>query len=585
MASYRYHLGAYGRLVRYVWAVKTEVAIKVAVSLGVNATYITQAVLMAQAVQIVFRGGAVSALVPYLLGALAAVALRGVLSRRFEIYGKIMAAKVKTKIRLLVFDKILRLGPGYIHHQRSGRIQSLVLDGIESLEPFLVNYVPHIISIGITGVAIGIYLFRLDWLTGLVVIIAMLLCVGVPYLTVPLVSRSIVSYWRSYASLNAQYVDAIQGMNTLKAFNAGEKKGVELAADALDFYRKQIRNTTFSLIDSGLMMLLMGAASCVTAALAAYRTDLGIITTGSVAVFLFLGIECARPMADLNMYWHTSFLGLSVAEELFQIIDMELSITEKENPDSSSLDEKLPEVSVRGLTFAYRENAKNALYGVDMDVGAGETVAVAGPSGSGKSTLVNLLLRFYDPQEGSIRIGGADIRDYALDYLQSKIAVVFQETYLFSGTVGDNIRMARPGATDAEVEEAARAANAHDFITALPQGYQTLISERGATLSGGERQRIAIARAVLKDAPLLILDEATSSVDARSEMLIQQALEGIMKGRTTIVIAHRLSTIKNADKIIVLDEGRVAEEGTHKSLLSRNGMYAALINAQRKTYG
>jgi ABC-type multidrug transport system fused ATPase/permease subunit len=198
---------------------------------------------------------------------------------------------------------------------------------------------------------------------------------------------------------------------------------------------------------------------------------------------------------------------------------------------------------------------------------------------------VNLLLRFYDPREGAIRIGGADIRDYALDYLQSKIAVVFQETYLFEGTVADNIRMARPGASDAEVEEAAGAANAHDFITALPQGYQTLISERGATLSGGERQRIAIARAVLKDAALLILDEATSSVDARSETLIQQALELIMKDRTTIVIAHRLSTIKNADKIIVLDEGRVAEEGTHESLLARSGVYAHLVNAQRKITG
>jgi ABC-type multidrug transport system fused ATPase/permease subunit len=578
----RNYLGAYGRLLRYVGAIKTEVAVKVVISLGVNFTYIVQAVLMARAVSVVFAGSAVSGLVPYILGALGAVAVRGVLARYFEIYTKVMAARVKTKIRFLVFDKILRLGPGYIHHQRSGRIQSMVLDGIESLEPFLVNYVPHIISVGITGIAIGAYLFHLDWLTGLVVIAAMLLCVGVPYLTVPIVSRSIVSYWRSYASLNAQYVDAMQGMNTLKAFNAGEKKGAELAADALDFYRKQIRNTTLSLIDSGLMTLLMGVASCITAALAAYRTDLGIITTGSVAVFLFLGIECARPMADLNMYWHTSFLGLSVAEGLFEIIDRELSVTERKEPDTLSLDRRLPEVSLRGLTFAYRTNGKNALHRVDMDIGAGKTAAIAGPSGSGKSTLVNLLLRFYDPDEGEIRIGGVNIRDYGLDYLQSRIAVVFQETYLFSGTVGDNIRMAKPEADDEAVKRAAQTASAHDFIMALPQGYRTVISERGATLSGGERQRIAIARAVLKDAPLLILDEATSSVDARSEALIQEALEHIMKNRTTIVIAHRLSTVKNADKIFVLDEGRLAEEGTHEQLLVHNGVYAQLVNAQRR---
>jgi ABC-type multidrug transport system fused ATPase/permease subunit len=585
MAAYRYHLGAYGRLVRYIGAIKTEVAIKVLISLGINAAYIFQAVLMARAVSIVFSRGPLAALIPYILGALGAVAARGILSRRFEIYAKVMAAKVKTKIRFLVFDKILRLGPGYIHHQRSGRIQSMVLDGIESLEPFLVNYAPHIISIAITGVAIGLYLFHLDWLAGLVTIIAMLLCVGVPYLTVPLVSRSIVSYWRSYASLNAQYVDAIQGMNTLKAFNAGNKKGAELAADALDFYRKQIRNTTLSLIDSGLMMILMGIASCITAALAAYRADLGIIAAGSVAVFLFLGIECARPMADLNTYWHNSFLGLSVAEGLFEIIDMELSLTEKEQADTMSLDRELPDLRIRNLSFGYRTDVRKALDGVSIDIDAGQTAAVVGPSGSGKSTLVNLLLRFYDPQEGEIRIGGTDIRDYGLDYLQSRIAVVFQETYLFSGTIGDNIRMARPDADDASVIRSARAANAHDFIMALPRGYQTLIGERGAALSGGERQRIAIARAVLKDAPLLILDEATSSVDARSEALIQGALEGIMKGRTTIVIAHRLSTIKNADKIFVLDEGRLLEEGTHEQLAAMGGVYANLINAQRKTYG
>jgi ABC-type multidrug transport system fused ATPase/permease subunit len=563
-----------------VGAIKTEAAIKAAISLGVNASYVFQAVVMARAVSLVFNGAGVRAIAPLVVMALAAVLVRGVLVRTLEVWTKIMAARVKTKIRLLVFDKILRLGPSFVYNKRSGQLQSLVLDGIESLEPFLVNYIPHIASVAITGLAIGIYLCGLDWLTGAVVITAMLLCVTVPYFTVPLVAKSIVHYWTSYARLNAQYVDALQGMSTLKAFNAGKIKGAELAADALDFYRKQIRNTTFSLIDSGLMNLLMSVASLVTAALAAYRTELGIIPVATVSVFLFLSIECARPMADLNMYWHTSFLGLSVATGLFEIIDMEINIKEKDAPDARSLDGDAPCISLQNVSFAYRKETGDAVHNVSFDVPAGKTIAVTGRSGSGKSTLINLLLRFYDAESGAILINGVDIRDYSLSYLQSKIAVVFQETYLFGTTVLENIRMARPDATEEEVINAAKAANAHEFIAALPDGYNTVLSERGATLSGGERQRVSIARAVLKDAPILLLDEATSSVDTRNETLIQEALKTLTRNRTTIIIAHRLSTIQHADTIFVLEKGSVAEQGTHDELLKKNGVYAALMKAQ-----
>jgi ABC-type multidrug transport system fused ATPase/permease subunit len=574
------YLGAYGRLLRYVGAIKTEAAIKAAISLGVNASYVFQAVVMARAVSLVFDGAGITAVMPLAAMAFLAVMARGVLTRSLEVWSKVMAARVKTKIRLLVFDKILRLGPSFVYNKRSGQIQSLALDGIESLEPFLVNYIPHIISTALTGLAIGLYLYQLDALTGAVGIVSMLLCVTVPYFTVPIVAKSIVQYWTSYAQLNAQYVDALQGMPTLKAFNAGKRKGAELAGDALDFYRKQIRNTTFSLIDSGLMNLLMSVASLVTAALAAYRTELGILPVATVSVFLFLSIECARPMADLNMYWHTSFLGLSVATGIFEIIDREMDIQEKEHPDASSLDGDAPGISFQNVSFAYREKSADAVHDVSFEVPAGKTIAIAGHSGSGKSTLINLLLRFYDAAQGAIMLNGVDIRDYALSYLHGKIAVVFQETYLFSGSILDNIRMARPDAPEAEAVHAAKMANAHEFISALPDSYHTAVGERGATLSGGERQRIAIARAILKDAPILLLDEATSSVDTRSEALIQDALKTLAQNRTTIIIAHRLSTIQHADTIFVLEKGELVEQGTHRELLAKKGIYTALIQAQ-----
>lgn len=574
-------MGAYGRLLRYVAEIKREIAVKVLLSVLIGATYIAQAIIMAQAVTRVWNGEALSGIAWLLAAALAAIVIRGLVSRETETYTKVMAARIKSKLRLLVFDKILRLGPGYMSAKRSGKISALALDGIESLEPFLVSYVPQIITVAISGIAVGAYLCWIDLWAGLIVIGAMVLCVVVPYLTVPLINRSITNYWSAYSVLTAQYIDAIQGMTTLKTLGAMQKKGGELSRDAGAFYKQSIRNTGISLINSGLMLILTSIVSGVTVVIAALRADLGIMPITAVSAFLFLAAECARPMFDLNRAWHSSFLGLSVARELFELIDTQPAVKERAEPDCLSLDGKLPSIELRDVHFSYREGME-AVAGVSIHIPPGATAAVAGRSSSGKSTLLNLLLRFYDASSGEILINGVDIRDYSIEYLLSKIAVVFQDTYLFGGTITENIRMARPEATDAEVVAAATAANAHDFITALSGGYDTVVGERGATLSGGERQRIAIARAVLKDAPIMLLDEATSSVDAESEALIQSALSRLMKNRTTIIVAHRLSTIQKADRIYVLDEGRLCEEGDHDALLNANGIYAALSRAQRE---
>ena len=295
---------------------------------------------------------------------------------------------------------------------------------------------------------------------------------------------------------------------------------------------------------------------------------------------LFLIPECFGPITELNAFWHSSYLGFSVVEQLFEILDEPIVIVEKEQAKTTGLEQALPTIEIRDVNFRYKKGREDVLKHVDMEIRPGQQIAVAGKSGSGKSTLVNILLRFYDPDSGVVLYNGADIRDYALDDLRRKIAVVFQETYLFYGTIRENIALADPQASFARIVEAAKAANIHDFILAQPEGYDTLVGERGANLSGGERQRIAIARAVLKDAPFLILDEATASVDAENEKSIQGALDQLMQNKTSLVIAHRLSTIKQADRIYVLDEGVVCEAGTHEELLAENRIYAKLIEAQ-----
>ena len=292
-----------------------------------------------------------------------------------------------------------------------------------------------------------------------------------------------------------------------------------------------------------------------------------------------LGVEVFRPLRDLRVLLHQGMLGLSAARGVLALLATTSPVRD-EGGAATDLRRLAPTVAFDDVTFRYPGGRGPAHARLSFSVQAGERVAIVGPSGSGKSTVARLLLRFHDPQSGRVLVGGRDVRDLRLADLRALMAVVHQDTYLFHGTVAENLRMGRPDATAAELEAAAREANADEFIARLPQGYETVVGERGVRLSGGQRQRIAIARALLRDAPILILDEALSSVDAESEALIQAALDRLMAGRTTLIFAHRLSSVIGADRILVLDGGRVVESGSHAELIVRGGAYARLMAAQ-----
>jgi ATP-binding cassette subfamily B protein len=491
-----------------------------------------------------------------------------------------LGERVAADIRKRVYDHVLGLSPTFLDTARTGDILSRMTADVALLQ----SLVGSAISMGLRNAVTGV--------GGLAMMAATSLkLAGIVALVLPLVIVPMVLFGRRerklsrtaqdrIADLAARAEETLNGLRTVQAFTQEPAERARFGAETERSVAAALRRVG-SRAGLILMVILLGFGA-ITFALWVGGHDVvaGRMTGGQLAAFVFYAVLAASAGASVSELWGEIQRAAAAADRILELLAVQPAVAPPPVPA------RLPEppqgrIALDRVRFAYPTRPDTqALDDVSLEVAPGETVAVVGPSGAGKTTLFQLLLRFYDPQGGRVLVDGVDAATLDPTHLRARIGLVPQEPLIFGASAAENIRYGRPGATDADVRHAAEAAAAHDFIARLPQGYDTHLGSRGVTLSGGQRQRIAIARAILKDAPILLLDEATSALDAESEQAVQQALERLARGRTTLVVAHRLATVRSADRILVFDGGRIIASGSHDALVRQGGLYARLAALQ-----
>ena len=569
------------RLWEFTRGVRGRIAIAVALGLLQVTVGIARLALLGWVLGRVFAGAGLHELaLPVALTA-AAVILRAVLEYARTTYAHRTAARVQLRMREQLYEHVVGLGPAHFAGARTGEVLLSLVEGVQQLEVYFGQYLPQLAVAALTPLLIFGFVAFLDLPVALVLLAAALVTLIAPSLWHKRDRTASRARQGAYGDFASDFLDSIQGLGTLKAFGQSGARLTLLEARGWALFRSTMWVLAQSVMTRGITDAGIAIGAAAALGLGAWRVASGEMSLAALLVILMLGVEVFRPLRELRILLHQGMLGQSAAQGIFAVLDARPAVRDDAPPRASDAP-LVPTVEFDEVTFAYPGGRSAAHTGLSFRVAVGERVGIVGPSGSGKSTIARLLLRLHDPQRGRVLVGGRDARTIPLDSLRRAIAVVSQDTYLFHGTVEDNLWMGKPDATMAELAEAARAANAHEFIARLPEGYRTVVGERGVRLSGGQRQRIAIARALLRDAPILVLDEALSSVDAESEAVIQEALDRLMQGRTTLIFAHRLSSVIGADRILVLDDGRVAESGRHAELMARGDIYYRLMAPQAR---
>ena len=521
--------------------------------------------------------GALSIIIAILVGSFV---LRAGSRYAYGAISHIVAYRAQHLMLVTLYRHIQSLPHRFFEHRRTGNLISRSVGDVEAVEDFIAHGIPEATLAVTIPTAMVIALGIINWQLMLISLIPIPLILLLTTFVMPRIRSEWGSVRQRMAELTASVSEGISGFAVVKAFGREAEHRAEIDQRGAEFRDTIVRTQALTLIPVGVLEIMAGLGLVLIVAIGGAWTLEGIVPVADLFVFVvYLGM-IYQPIIQVAAIGENIQKAIASADRVFALLDVRSNIVDR--PTARPPADPRWTVQFDQVEFAY-DRGVPVLHGVDFTVPEGSLVALVGPTGAGKSTCTSLIPRFYDVDGGAVRISGVDVRDLPITWLRSNISMVLQDVFLFEGSIWDNIAFGRPEATDAEILAAARAANVDEFAERLPGGYDARVGERGVRLSGGQQQRISIARSILKDAPILILDEATSSVDTETESLIQESLSQLTKGRTTIVIAHRLSTVRRADLIVGLADGTVAETGSHDELLAQGGWYARMNEIQAGT--